>query len=608
MKFTKYTFLILGLASSLPFDAYAAYCNSQGSKAPAGKYCKALSSFDCEKGCYCEGGGNFTWAVGDVEKGCKNRWSKVTSELNSKGVYLCPEGFTESDKGAKTKNQCYRISGNKKDYYPGTSTSTSSATQINVDAGKFLPKNSETPITCTNTTNTSSGIFASNWYCPGGKFTKSSTKDQGISGCPTGTIPDENKKKCVEPTFLDCQAGYYMPENGTACARCNFFMYCPGGRYKTKHTSDGADWYCAIVEVERNNVLEYTGVLAPFLVEAGITENELSIPTLNGGPCEKMKDVTVTCQKGTYLHKMSRFCDQCESDTVCEGGTFHLSLYDNQGLGEKCTAPAHPNNNTGKCERDTVNCEEGTYLPTNASACTNCRTNFVCTGGRFEINPAYDKGIGEECIPPARPDHHAGKCVHDTVNCIKGTYLPANSTLTTGCRSCPSNKVCPGGDFEVGWDIDQGALDKTNVTVEPGYYLPKGSNETKKCTSTSKFCPGGKYEPSTSRDQGIVDCPKNSRANDAKTACTITLTKKQLMYGVSGSGGKYSENALQCWTKTGDEYRKCMGFNGGSYTPTNSGSGITYKPIGNLHMNLSLPAVNAVQAAAVQASANFIDK
>ncbi len=87
-------------------DVNAAYCNSQKKKADAGLYCSALSTHTCPPGCYCTGGGNFTWSVGDVEKGCKERWDKITTELNSKGVFLCPGGKT-SKSGAKSVADCF---------------------------------------------------------------------------------------------------------------------------------------------------------------------------------------------------------------------------------------------------------------------------------------------------------------------------------------------------------------------------------------------------------------------------------------------------------------------------------------------------------------------
>jgi hypothetical protein len=75
---------------------------------PAGKglYCGAMLTKECPEGCYCTGGGNFTWTAGEVKKGCKNRWSKITDELNKKGVFLCPEGKT-SKTGAKSASDCF---------------------------------------------------------------------------------------------------------------------------------------------------------------------------------------------------------------------------------------------------------------------------------------------------------------------------------------------------------------------------------------------------------------------------------------------------------------------------------------------------------------------
>ena len=96
---------------------------------------------------------------------------------------------------------------------------------------------------------------------------------------------------------------------------------------------------------------------------------------------------------------------------------------------------------------------------------------------------------------------------------------------------------------------------------------------------------------SQTSDQGIENCPANSRTTEDKTACAVTLTKKQMMYGINGTGGRYSENALQCWSKNGDDYKACMGFKtDGTWTaPQSSGSTgkITAKPV-KLEANINL--------------------
>jgi hypothetical protein len=515
MKFTKYTFLMLGLASlfsvSRTNDAFAADCDKA---ANSGKFCKTWGSnnYECRPGCYCPGGSNKEAGAHDVKRACDERWSNTDmwKQLNAAQIWLCPDTHPDSDAKASKKTDCYKVTDNGKVYYSestasSSNSSSSSATEITVNKGTYLPKNSETPITCTNTTMVSGVSFASNWYCPGGKFTKSSIKNQGIESCPTGTIPSQDKKQCEEPSIVHCEMGWYMPENSPTCAKCNFFMYCPGGNFKAYHTVDGSDWACSIPLFNNNELFN--------IVDLRGTEDNLVIPPLDNGKCEKMKNAVVTCPKGRYLAKLRRFCDPCPENTVCKGGTFHLSLYEDQGLGETCTAPAHPNNDTGKCVRNTVYCAEG-------------------------------------------------------------TYLPANKTSSNDCKACPSGKLCPGGDFETGWDKKQGILDKNSITINPGYYLPKASTESKKCTGTSKYCPGGTFEPSASRDQGQFDCPTGSRATDDKSACAVTLTKKQMMYGTNGTGGRYSENAVQCWTKTGTDYKACMGFKtDGTWTaPQSSGS------------------------------------
>lgn len=446
---------MLGLASLFSVsgtnDAFAANCSKA---ANSGHFCKTWGSnnYECRPGCFCPGGSNKEAGAHDVKRACDERWSNETmwTTLHAAQIWLCPESHPKSNAGSDEKTDCYKIKDNgQNEYY-------SSATEITVDKGEYLPKNSETPITCTNT---SDKPFAPNWYCPGGKFTKSLTKDQGIESCPTGTIPSQDKKQCKEPSIVHCEMGWYMPENSPTCAKCNFFMYCPGGDFKTNHTVDGSDWACSIPSFDSGDLFNVIDL-------RGGTVDTLVIPNINGGPCEKMKDVTVTCPKGRYLAKLRRFCDPCPENAVCEGGTFHLSLYE-----------------------------------------------------------------------------------------------------------------------------DQGILDENSITVNPGYYLPKASTESKKCTSTSKYCPGGTFEPYASRDQGQFDCPTGSRATDDKSACAVTLTKKQMMYGINGTGGRYSENAVQCWTKTGADYKACMGFKSDGSLVSTSRSWTFNKS--ETYYNLASPLVQA---------------
>ena len=531
MKFTKYTFLMLGLVSMFSIcdirDVMAANCDKA---ADAGKFCKTWGSnnYKCRAGCYCPGGSKNEAGAHDVARACDERWSNETmwTTLHAAQIWLCPESHPKSDAGSDEITDCYKIKDNGQNEYYTQSSSSSSSNTKTVSKGYYWSKSSHQEVSCATAAITESN-FASSWYCPGGEF--SLTKDKpGIESCPYGHIASLDRKSCETPGIKPCNAGEYMPERGTDCAKCNFFMDCPGGDYKTNSYQDGSDWACSIPSFNSDDLFNVVNL-------RGGTVDTLVIPNINGGPCVKMKDVRVTCNKGQYLGKLRRFCDPCPKDTVCKGGTFGLSLYNDQGLGEKCTSPATPDNTTGKCSRDTV-------------------------------------------------------------HCIEGTYLPANKTSSNDCKACPSGKNCPGGDYEIGWDVDQGVFENTEITVSAGYYLPKGSKNQKGCTGSSKYCPGGSFYVSGTEDQGIYNCPAKSRATEDKSACAVTLTKKQMMYGMNGTGGRYSENAVQCWTKTGANYKACMGFKSdGSLVSTSvPGLSINLKPV-KAELKLGSPLVQRLQ-------------
>ena len=531
----------------LPIGNAFAYRNDCSFATEEGEYCyNAGNKKDCPSGCYCVGGKKF--AVGDdsdrnPNTACAQKKASVKDHLEKAGIFYCPSDFPYSQSMGGHKNGAKSI--NECYYNSSIDGRKVLYAEVECPAGQYLPRLTNKCVLCSQSVYCldcdKASPNARGYICEGTKGKKVTPKDV-----------DQGVKKCEGDSKPDSMQMSCVSDKKS----------CEPGKYLKAY-------------------------------ETSYSENGvIHMPSLSSFTC-------VPCPN--------------DGHTICPGGgPWKKETYD-QGK-ETCGDQLVPNSAKTECVVDTsvtVNCPVGTYLPAKSNSCWSCNDasfeigyNHVCKGGTFHMSND-PQGVGEKCEAPSKPDHKAGKCTRDTVRCIEGTYLKANGMSSNDCEQCPNNKLCPGGYFEIGWNTPQGLLDKSKITVEPGYYLPKGSNESKKCTSSSKYCPGGDFEPSTSRDQGTVDCPQNSHANDAKTACIMTLSKKQLMYGIAGN--KYAEKSLQCWTKTGDEYRKCMGFSGGSYTPTSSG-GITYKPIGNLHMNLTLPAANAVQAAAVQASANFIDK
>lgn len=306
--------------------------------APAGSYCGATITKKCKPGCYCEGGGNFTWLAGDVEKGCKERWNKVTDELNEKGVYLCPAGFTTIE-GAGSLSDCF-LNGHSDIKYQ----------EITCEAGEYLPANSKDCTPCRTDS-----------YCDGITNAVPSNKDQGITKCQEGLIPNDDHTGCHEPADTECAAGQYLPAGTTKCQTCPDGYACPGG------TSDAI------------KCISFTSV----------SDDKTTCVATN-----------VTCDAGYYLPTNLPQCTPCNGATetagkVCKGGVLTPSETAPAGL-ESCVGTMVPNKEQTSCvaaSTNSITCNAGYYLPMNSKECTACPERKKCTGGTFEFNATADQGI-----------------------------------------------------------------------------------------------------------------------------------------------------------------------------------------------------------------------
>ena len=392
-------------------DADAKYCNSGGSKAPAGRYCKALMQFDCAPGCYCTGGGNFTWGVNDVQNGCKNRWSKVTSELNSKGVYLCPGDYPDSPSGASSKNQCFTKS--------NSGAKVTYGTKVKCDAGQYLPAGETKCSAC-----------QSDSVCAGGTFEFSKSSAKGLAKCSGGQVPNSKHTAC-ETSKTTCESGKYLPANSLSCTSCKSRYYlCVGGSF-AKSSSDQGIQKCPSGQVSDYNTKKCVAESKPE-----------PAPT-------PVKEETITCPEGQGLPAGYTSCAGCGQSELCLGGTFKLNQSYNQGY-TNCPDYHLPNYTTKKCEQIMVTCQAGQYLEA-AQSCRPCKEGHICPGGTYPLSD-YDKGA-EKCPEGTVPNEQRNQCVNGTSKCEPGTFLPAKGTK---CVSCPTSKnYCPGGTFTT-TSYDQG--------------------------------------------------------------------------------------------------------------------------------------------------------
>ena len=629
---------MLGLASLFSVsrinDTFA-YRNNCSDVTKPGEYCYNWGNKkNCPNGCYCVG--NTKFAVGDdsdrnPNTACMQKKSSVKDHLENAGIFYCPEGFpysmdkTGSFKGAQSKADCYYTSSinNSRIFYA----------EVSCPAGQYLPRLTQKCVSCSASVYClNCGVASPNargYICTGTNGTVTpKDQDQGVKKCESGKVPNADQTACVA-----CESGKEPNSTQTACVpkTCSSGQYLSGGNCNScpdgfRNTSTSAK---------------------------SIEDCYYPHPSNNG---TFVFYKTHNCPAGQFLPANSNGCMKCNafpSETagkICGGGNFIPSTQ-SKGL-TNCPSGKIPNPDQTACinaptmveipqtvvETPTkITCKPGEYVPKNTYRCVSCdsleygdHSMYVCPGGELFFSAGADVGFTEKCIAPSRPDHIAGKCVRDNITCIPGTYLPANSPLGTECSPCPNGKLCLGGTFEPMQSIDQGAdgtcqgdtiindfgnkciacefgkkpnsahtscVSAGSITVNPGYFLPKGSNTPKGCTGTSRYCPGGSFNMSQTSDQGIENCPANSRTTEDKTACAVTLTKKQMMYGINGTGGRYSENAVQCWTKTGADYKACMGFKSdGSLVSTSvPGLSINLKPIKAelKQFNLASPLVQA---------------
>ena len=395
-------------------NANAKYCNSSGSKVGAGKFCDNLVEKSCPAGCYCTGGGNISWVIGDVGKGCSGRWSKM-SELSGKGVYLCPSPFTKSDGGISASSSCY---------YTNSSGTKLYNKNYSCGAGKYLPANSITCTTCPE-----------NYYCPG-ITAKPSGSDAGKTACASGTQSELGAKAASDcKKYVSCSAGQYLPANSETCAACTSGYYCTAGTYTKKAENQG---------------LKVCG--------------DGQEPNADKTGCEKKKPESVTCDTGKYLPANAYECSACLANSACAGGTYKPSNA-NQGI-ESCAVGYSANSDKTSCVKDkptSVKCDPGKYLPAGKEECAQCTSGFVCSGGDLPYSETSDSGI-TKCPSGKVPTSDQTKCENappETVKCAAKQYLPANKDK---CAPCLERHTCPGGDY-VPSNKDQGITKSAEIAL-----------------------------------------------------------------------------------------------------------------------------------------------
>ena len=380
----------------------------------------------------------------------------------------------------------------------------------------------------------------------------------GIYKCPSGYTSDSTTEKCTGlgkhtycrgpqseqecyfkakdtgkriyfgQTSINCKPGTYAKAGYGECQPCPSGKICPGKRAIQKEAKKGLSIGLSL-DVAANTTWDSSWKLETSLFRSPLKDSGVySCPsgqTADASHTSCTSAKKVKCEAGRYLPSGWTSCTSCKSDGnryYCPGGSFSAAPSTNMGLKE-CPSGKVANSDKTGCIVPPTHCDPGQYLPRGATQCKDCKSRYyLCAGGPITVGLTYDQGI-RKCDGNLVANAENTSCVTDTV-------AKENLELI---------KSLPAG----------------TISVPAGKYLPAGKRTPATCRGTTNYCPGGDFDEA-SVDQGIVECPKNTRANKDKTACTATFTKIQMQYGPYGKDTPYTR---QCWLKTDSaDFKSCV--------------------------------------------------
>ena len=430
-------------------------------------------------------------------------------------------------------------------------------------AGKYLPKNKTKCSICKNA-----------YYCKGGTWPKSTTKDQGLTPCPTGYNNSASGSKKETECYMKVTKNHFVKTKkapkSTACGKGmqreahNVFYG------KTSSCVNSSTMYTLTIKKDSNiNSVKLDGVSttskkvksgATVKVEVGAKnyyhpkwgDNNSTVNTRN---VKVTKNITLT---------VSSVKNQITINYYSNGGSL------TPGSNQKCPVLAG-------CKKN----KECIWpqLP----GCKN-KTGLVYVG-----EYAYDSiSYASSGIRDYRP---VGSLYLTKKNCIGTNKWIVGSV--SGSRKIDSlHNYANYVDFYK----DAGIADKIKngntslnlyaewtcspITCAAGKYLPKNKISCTNCTG-GNYCKGGKWYPNSAKDQGLTPCPTgytNSPAG-SKTIieCYMKVNKDYYVKTVKASAAvpcgtgytkgahtvKYGSISTKCNAKKVNVTFNCNGGSGG---------------------------------------------
>lgn len=336
---------------------------------------------------------------------------------------------------------------------------------------------------------------------------------------------------------------YAKPSSVNAGCACALF---PG-------TGDNGKWYYSGTNAsgaDRTAKSENCRATCPYIcANKFATDSSFRTKLLGSADCPLVpldddpgndEPVEVHCNDGQYLPGGAKQCSSCDGIYYCTEDTYYTSDQP-QGL-KTCPVGQEPNAYHTGCVNIAIQCPAGTYLPahsTSSSDCTECIAGTFCPGVNDGVYDDSDEVGYDFCPDNSESDDGASYCTCETgfstdgypqnssniyttdtaciqavepINCSAGTYLPAYSTSSADCTTCPS-----------------------------GYF----------CDGASNVMPG------SDSAVGLHECPTNSNSNGGTSYCTCVTG-----YSLDAYPQKESNiytTSTQCYTITEEDPIECTG-------------------------------------------------
>lgn len=362
-----------------------------------------------------------------------------------------------------------------------------------------------------------------------------------------------------------CNAGTYLPANGTKCTKCvhanipseykpdnsdtiagipwTWGIYCPGGTFST-----GMPYPQGFVDC-RSQSTDEKGYGAK-------------------SDMKKCEQKTAKCDSGYYMPAGSDTCTSCEyldrtqGNWVCPGGWFFVKEAAATGI-EKCNDKQIPNHRTGmdKCydcpnnlvaNIKTVNWKDKDDMPPYTLCVPDANLDKVTTKNEDQVWGYSSTDFADTSLTKVTLSNipKVGPIVSPTLNWFGGISSSSSGQSTSG-STCPAGQVWVNGACVLctsnpGW---------VNYAKENRLYCPGVTDTSKPILQQLNKCPKGMWPNATLTD---CDCGFNLNKNTSNDGCVGNLSQDDMYYGPLGKSAPLFK---QCWTKVSEKaYKKCMGF------------------------------------------------